>query len=703
MPGPWRLERVEVGDETVISFGPRVLFRIGAGDRGMRNLAMVALTQAGTASTVVAELFGVSREHLSRMRGRVAVDGSAALLPPRGRPPKLGGAAVARCHEMADEGRSGVEIATAIGVSAATVSRLLARRRRPEPERLGLEDHRREAVPSPDAETALAAPEAPTGGACAAGDTGGATTASPLVGLVRIGDGEVASRYAGAMLLHPFLTMLGADDILAALPSGPSRRYDTTGVFLSATFGFALGISSLEGAKHLCRADAGALVGLTAWPELRTLRPRLAALADAVDPLAIQRAFAKALLGADDGPPEVFFCDDHFVAYTGTAPLAKGYNIRRHLAERGRDDTLITDVDWRAICFASGEPRGLTRSLPEVLDQLIEICAGRKILLGFDRGGSYPMLFAKLAEAGLGFVTYRRAPLVAPTVAPTRSWVNVDGRRITYRIADEIVDLDGVGKVRQLSVYDAAKVVFQVLTSDTTATAAWLCHMLRCRWRIENTFKYLEDHHGIHWLCDYTKQTRPDPTMVTNPDRTKAKADIKAAETALTTAERALGRQAAARPGPIEDHLAKMRTLVDDVAITSDDLTEAKAAISGIPAKLRATDLNPDATRATPRLARRALQMVCRLLAYNAELDLARRLNTYLGDPDEYRTITRHLLHLGGHITFQPTTVTATLERPDTPRVARALGLLIEQLNTTPTHIPGDRRPLTYHLAARSS
>ncbi|MGH9182352.1 MAG: hypothetical protein ACRDZ9_00750, partial [Acidimicrobiales bacterium] len=58
MPGRWQLERTQVGAESVVSFGPRVLFRIGAGDRGMRNLAMVALTQAGTASTVVADLFG---------------------------------------------------------------------------------------------------------------------------------------------------------------------------------------------------------------------------------------------------------------------------------------------------------------------------------------------------------------------------------------------------------------------------------------------------------------------------------------------------------------------------------------------------------------------------------------------------------------------------------------------------------------------
>ncbi|MGH9268854.1 MAG: putative transposase, partial [Acidimicrobiales bacterium] len=348
--------------------------------------------------------------------------------------------------------------------------------------------------------------------------------------------------------------------------------------------------------------------------------------------------------------------------------------------------------------FASGEPRGLTKSLPEVLGQLVEICGGRRILLGFDRGGSYPVLFAKLAEEGVGFLTYRRAPLATPGVAPRRSWVKVDGRRVGYRVADEMVELEGVGAVRQLSVYDAGKVVLQVLTSDTGATAAYLCHMLRCRWRIENTFKYLEDHHGIHWLSDYAMELRPDPSLVANPERTAAKATLKAAGAALECAEQALGRQSASPSRPIEDHLATMRSLRDDVAMAADDVAEAKAALKGVPAKVAATALDPDATRATPRLARRALQMVCRLLAYNAELDLARRLNAYLVDPDEYRTITRHLLHLGGRIVFAPRAVTVTLDRPDVPRVARALGLLIDEINATPAHIPATADPSTTAL-----
>ena len=41
------------------------------------------------------------------------------------------------------------------------------------------------------------------------------------------------------------------------------------------------------------------------------------------------------------------------------------------------------------------------------------------------------------------------------------------------------------------------------------------------------------------------------------------------------------------------------------------------------------------------------------------------------------------------------------LEPPGAPRVARALALLIEEINATPPAMPGDSRPITYHLAPR--
>ncbi|WP_298446281.1 hypothetical protein, partial [Ferrimicrobium sp.] len=134
------------------------------------------------------------------------------------------------------------------------------------------------------------------------------------------------------------------------------------------------------------------------------------------------------------------------------------------------------------------------------------------------------------------------------------------------------------------------------------------------------------------------------------------------------------------------------------VSIAEEDFGTATAALTGIPARLSRNEIHPGAIRAKPHLERRGLQMVCRLLAYNAELDLARRINAYLGDDDEYRGITRNLLHLGGTISFGRRGITVHLDRPDQPRLRRALALLIEEINNEPPHLPGDGRPITYVL-----
>jgi hypothetical protein len=110
--------------------------------------------------------------------------------------------------------------------------------------------------------------------------------------------------------------------------------------------------------------------------------------------------------------------------------------------------------------------------------------------------------------------------------------------------------------------------------------------------------------------------------------------------------------------------------------------------------------IDPAAQRALLRTTRRALQMVLRLLAYNGEHWLANHLNTYLRDNDEYRAITRQtiLRAIAGTITYTPEAITVQLQPPDSPRIARALALLLEEINNTPPHLPGDPRPISYSL-----
>ena len=414
------------------------------------------------------------------------------------------------------------------------------------------------------------------------------------------------------------------------------------------------------------------------------------------------------MLAADPAGDPVYFVDDHFVPYAGARPVAKGWNTKRRHAQPGRDDTLLVDARGRAVVFGSGEPTGLSTTLPGVLTQLRAVIGPHApVLLGFDRGGAYPLTFTACRDAGADWVTYRRAPLAETTVTPRRSATVRNGKRISMVLADESVQITGYGQARQLTLYEADQPVLQVLTSQTAGTGADLVCWLRSRWRIENMFKYASEHNGIDALADYRMDIGPDPRMVANPARVAARQQVKAAEAELAAAERALPQLLNSDATP-EQKNAALPGAHQRIWHAQSALADAKAALKPTPAKIAATELDPDAKRARPQLARRGLQMVLRLLAFNAEAWLAEHLNAYLADPDwgslplagEYRAITRNLLHQGGQVDYTSNAITVTLDRPDSPRVARALHLLTQELNNTPARLPGDRRPITYQIAA---
>ena len=532
------------------------------------------------------------------------------------------------------------------------------------------------------------------------GDVATTGADSGFYGLARLIAGEHPSRYAGASLLYPYLSAIDAGGVLSTLAGGPARRYDDLSVLAMAMMAFALGLDTVEGTKHLRRDDAGALVGVDRFCELRALRDRLSALADGSDPLALQRAMATRMLGFDPPLSPVYYIDDHFVAYSGAQPVAKGWNTKRRHAQPGRDDTFVSDDRGRAVVFASGEPSGLSQTMTGVLAQLREVVgADTPVMVGFDRGGSYPVAFKDCRAAGMDWVTYRRGKLEATTVAPKLSWCVRAGRRVMVRVADEIVDIKGYGPARQLTLFEGDKPVLQILTSDTDATAAALVCWLRGRWCIENLFKYAEAHNGIDSIASYAMELVADDRSVKNPVREQAKAVLATAQADLAQAEQELskllcdpGLSAAEK----NDAVGSLQRRVEQNQRRRD---EAKAALNGIPAKVKASDLDPAVVRAMMRFERRGLQMVLRLLAFNAEAWTAEHFNAYLEDPDEFRAILRHLLHLGGVFSYGHTTVTVTLHRPDTPKVARAIELLVEELNAMEPHMLGDRRTLRYKVA----
>jgi hypothetical protein len=118
-----------------------------------------------------------------------------------------------------------------------------------------------------------------------------------------------------------------------------------------------------------------------------------------------------------------------------------------------------------------------------------------------------------------------------------------------------------------------------------------------------------------------------------------------------------------------------------------------------VPAKVSATELDPDVQRARPRLARCGLQMVLRLLAFNAKAWLAEHFNAYLAEPGRVPGEPSPPAPLGGQIDY--TTKTHHRHpRPTRQPTGGALEVLAAELKATPAHLPGDHRPLTYQVTA---
>jgi hypothetical protein len=326
-------------------------------------------------------------------------------------------------------------------------------------------------------------------------------------------------------------------------------------------------------------------------------------------------------------------------------------------------------------------------------------------MLGFDRGGAYAQVFRHCREQDVHWVTYRRAPLAVPAMLPVLTTVTYGGRQRTIAWAEETVQLKDYGDARQITLFEHGTVALQILTSDVDACPAEILSWLKSRWREENFLKYASGNYGIDKICDYLAEIAENTKLTRNPARDKANAAVRDAGKTLAAAERDLAALLADPDLTPAAKNARIPGRQKKISSARKELAAAVAARNPVPAKLPASEIDPDAKTAVLRAGRRGLQMVLRLLAHNAEHWLSGHLNAYLRDDDEYRAITRETIirGLAGTIEYTPAAITVTLERPRSPRVARALTLLTDEINATPPAMPGDTRPITYQITPKPS
>jgi transposase len=706
---------MEDGDGGRVFLRGELTFVWDAGDDLGRRLAAVQLVRTNTAHAVqVAAAFGVATVTLWRWRKELDTSGVQGLAAgkrgPKG-PSRLTPEVAADIRTRRRGGASLRAIAAAVGFSTNSVRRAL-RHRAPEP------------APEPAAPTqeipkgdvpVLPEPADRSGERVAArwGQLGAATPVFAPAGRVPL---------AGLLLAMPALEATGLLSCAATVFGGlPNGFYGLDTILVEGVLRALAGEPRAEGASRVDPVALGRVLGLDRAPEVKTIRRKITALAATGRAEELQAAMAaRHVAGLDATNPDlaaVFYVDGHVRAYQGGRKVAKTHIARLRFPAPATVETWVSDAAGDPVLVVMAEPgASLAMELRRLLPELrAAVGDQRRVLVGFDRGGWSPALFAHMAAQGFDVLTWRKGPAedVGPEVFADVIHVDDHGRTHCWRVGDTTVDLatsddQDTFTMRQVSLQvpgtkagrdkhgqDCTRQI-HILTTRTDLSPGEVIYRMGSRWRQENYFRYARMHFDLDSHDAYAT-TDDDPTrMVPNPAKKKAHQQVLAARAAY---ERALARTDAALleaksppPGhPVLITNAAHDGLTADLRRAGADLDGAQAAHRAIPTRLPLAHVSPG--QQVLNIQTKLITHAIRMSAFNTMNALARAVRVYTGYAranDEAHNLVRQALTGSGDIDpGDDGFLTVRLDPPPTKRATTAIAELCEHLTATQTRYPG--------------
>ena len=333
-------------------------------------MAAVQLVQSKIALSVdVTSAFGVSGMTLWAWGRDYSARGVAGLLRirsgPKGRS-KLTDTVRARIVELNASGLSLLAIAAQTAVSTATVRVALGRvasatqtTAEPfadaEPFIDADADVADDSADDGDGEVVglvvLAAPAARTAERAAA--RSGDLTEAPVV----ITEGAQLL-LAGLLLASPALEMTGLMQV-AEQTFGPMRKgfYGLRVTLLMTLFMALLREPRAEGATRLRPADLGRILGLDRAPEVKTLRRKIAELAEHNRGAELQAGLGRHHVLARPDAVGFLYPDGRVRVYSGTRQLLKTHIARMRIAGPATEETWVGDADGDPVMVITAVPR----------------------------------------------------------------------------------------------------------------------------------------------------------------------------------------------------------------------------------------------------------------------------------------------------------------------------------------------------------
>jgi transposase len=713
------LVRTQDGHCVVIVSG-MVLAHYAVTDRMAEAHAMVSLVEQGWADQKdVARGFGCAARTLRRQQRRFEEAGLAALGRGRGYPRGRARLAASRrrlVEHLKSQGCGQREIARRIGVSEKAVRKLLRR--------LGWKAAAsvQIALPLPEPGTAdpklsafcVAASQSPVASQDTNPDDRGADRMLARLGLLEdapplFGSAASVAR-AGVLLALPVLLGSGvfecAQKIYGSLgPAFYGLRTSLLTLLLMALWR----IKRPEGLKEYSPRDLGRVLGLDRAPEVKTLRRKLARLADAGHAAQFGQALAEQRIAARGKALGFLYIDGHVRVYHGQHALPKAHVARMRISLPATSDYWVNDSAGDPLLVLTAQANaGLVKMLPGILDQIRALVGQRRVTVVFDRGGFSPKLFQQIIAAGFDLMTYRkgRYPRIARSgFGPHQT--RCGGRIVSYVLADQEVRLlKGKLRLRQVTRLMDNGHQTPILTSRRDLGAAQVAYRMFDRWRQENFFKYLREEYALDALVEYAA-VPDDPTReVPNPLWAALDAQLRQAQAQVDRLQAEYGLEALAN---LEQQRRSMRgfkiaqgKLGGKIWSAWQRVLRLEKRRAGVPRRVPVQDvMEKPVVKLAPE--RKHLTNLIKMVAYQAESDLLRLVAPHYRRADqEGRTLIQSALASAADLQITKTELRVTLAAQSSPHRTRAVAALCEELNQRKTIFPGSRLRLRYAIREAS-
>ena len=698
------------GDRCQVFVGGSLIGEFGPDDVGLRNVLVVGLASDPRAHLGdLANAFQIGSETLRQLRKVYAAQGPEALLARR-----HGGAhnvkiTEARRRKLEALFAQGVTIDGAMArvgsrwsVSRSAIGNVHAawvqRAERSTPPSATPSGPSTTAIPQLpfEAPSSPATPSSSDDASVATTDAADAT--EPALGAMEESDdagdplplAEPVSaahvQHAGSWLLLAIVAAEGLHAEAAAL-RGERVRADALRLALDALI-VALGIGehTVEGARRLATPTAPVLLRATRAPSATWVRRALGRFArDAASTWLHLKMAGRWIREAAQGEESaaVFYVDNHLRHYTGQEALRMGWRMQDKRAVPGASDFYVHDEDGRPVLrlHAPDNP-----SLTEVLTpaaKLLRAALGKeqRIVLAFDRGGSFPAQMEALRDEGFEFVTYERRPYALLSPSAFEGRVTLDDE--TYAVHDTRKNLGGGrGRVRRIAVRTPDDRQVNLL-AVSSLPAARLLEIMRGRWSQENAFKHGAERWGINELDGRATAPYDPATIVPNPARRRLDRALR-----LARAQEGDARRVLADPSTKGPRRERAET---DLAEAVAQQTELVAQRPLMPSRVALSESELADTLVKHEPAYKLLIDTVRIACANAESELAALVGAHLRKPAEAKRVLRNVFVAPGDVVVSPGSVTVKLAPAGTRTELDAIAAILDDVNACRLSLPGDR------------